>query len=88
MVKENKGRAGVEACKRGKDPSRAFVSGLVACLPPRQEINSSVPLSLSLFLSPRIPHTVLFAEESNRGFVDIEEKPRKFQGSLSADRDT
>lgn len=50
----------VNGVKIPREPLR-----LVAYLPPRQEINSS----LSVFL--RIPHTALFAEENNRGFVTL-----------------
>lgn len=63
--KQRVGRIGrvsrrVNGVKIPREPLR-----LVAYLPPRQEINSS----LSVFL--RIPHTALFAEENNRGFVTL-----------------
>lgn len=65
--KQRVGRIGrvsrrVNGVKIPREPLR-----LVVYLPPRQEINSS--LSLSVFL--RIPHTALFAEENNRGFVTL-----------------
>lgn len=63
--KQRVGRIGrvsrrVNGVKIPREPLR-----LVAYLPPRQEINSS----LSVFL--RIPHTALFAEENNLGFVTL-----------------